>query len=393
MKPDTEKKLQNILENAIAQEELAGGCLLVQKEGQELLYLEAGMADRESRKTIARDQIYRLYSMSKPITSAAIMKLMEDGKIDLAQPVSDFISSFRNPKVEEQGKLIAAKREVTVRDLLGMVSGLVYDGYDGLAGKYADSVFADMEKRLLGTKPMTTLEFAERIGAGPLAFHPGESWQYGTSADILGAIVEIASGISFGEYLEQNFFRPLNMKDTAFFVPESKKERLVTAYETGENGKLIPYKGNHLGIINAVDREPAFESGGAGLVSTVDDYARFAQMLLQYGEFDGVRVLQSETVRFMTNGSMSSELDQKYVKYFPNQNGFQYGNLLRVMKDPGRACMISHRGEYGWDGWLGCHFCNDPESQVTILFMMQKTNSGTTHLVRKLRNVIWSEGI
>ncbi|HJA93191.1 MAG TPA: beta-lactamase family protein [Candidatus Eisenbergiella merdipullorum] len=391
MQKETKDKLRKMLEKAVADRELAGGCLLVRQHDEECCYLEAGMADVEVGKPIQRDQIYRLYSMSKPITGAAAMKLFEDGALDLGQSVSAYLPSFQDQLVEQDGRLVKADRQVQVRDLLNMSSGLVYNGETGFSGRHADMVFRELMERLFTDHPMTTKEFAVRMGEGPLLFQPGSSWKYGSGADVLGAVIEAAAGMPLGEYLEKNFFLPLGMEDTGFFVPEKKKDRLVTAYQADGKGALAPYRENHLGIINAMDRKPAFESGGAGLVSTIDDFARFAQMLLNGGELDGVRVLKPQTVRFMTSGALNGTQKEAFERNFPTMPGYDYGNLVRVMKEPGRSCTLNNAGEYGWDGWLGCYFANDPAADMTILFMMQMTDSGLTPLVRRLRNVIMSE--
>ena len=391
MKDETRKKLKGLMDKAVAEKELAGGCLLVRSHGEECCYLEAGMADVEAGKPIERDQIYRLYSMSKPVTGAAAMKLFEDGVLDLGQPVSAYLPSFQDSLVEQDGRLVKADRQIQVQDLLNMTSGLVYNGEAGLAGRHADEVFGELMDRLQTDHPMTTRELAVRLGQGPLLFQPGSSWKYGSSADVLGAVIEAAADMPFGEYLKKSFFEPLGMKDTGFFVPEEKRERLVTAYRADGKGGLEPYRENHLGIFNAMDRKPAFESGGAGLVSTVDDYARFAQMLLNGGELDGARVLKPRTIDYMTSGALNGTQREAFLRNFPTMPGFDYGNLVRVMKEPGKSCTLNNVGEYGWDGWLGCYFANDPAADMTILFMMQKTDSGLTPLVRRLRNVIMSE--
>lgn len=391
MKDETRKKLETLMGKAVEGKELAGGCLLVRQHGKECCYLEAGMADVEEKKTIERNQLYRLYSMSKPITGAAAMKLFEDGALDLGLPVSAYLPSFQDPMVEQDGRLVKADRQVQVQDLLNMTSGLVYNGDAGLPGRHADIVFGELEERMFSDHPMTTRELAVRLGEGPLLFQPGSSWKYGSSADVLGAVIEAAADMPFGEYLEKSFFEPLGMSDTGFFVPEEKRDRLVTVYQADGKGGLVPYRENHLGIFNAMDRKPAFESGGAGLVSTVDDYARFAQMLLNGGELDGVRVLRPRTVSYMTSGTLNGVQREAFVKNFSTMPGFDYGNLMRVMKNPAQSCTLNNEGEYGWDGWLGCYFANDPKADMTILFMMQKTDSGLTPLARRLRNVIMSE--
>lgn len=391
MKNETKKKLQNILDKAVAEQEVAGGCLIVIKDGQETCYIEAGMADRENEIPIKRNQIYRLYSMSKPITAAAVLKLVEDGMLDLAEPVSTFFPSYAHQMVERDGKLMDCCKVMTIQNLLHMTSGLTYGGDNSLNGEYMAKLFEQMDARLFSDSPMSTEEFASLLGEGPLAFCPGEGWHYGTSADVLGAVVQLVSGKTFGAYLEESIFKPLGMDDTGFYVPEEKRSRLAVAYDRDAEGHLIPYRGNHLGIINSMDQRPAFESGGAGLVSTVDDYARFAQMLLNKGQLNGVRVLNPVTVDFMTAGALNHVQEKDLEKRFAELCGYSYGNLCRVMKEPGKARMFGHIGEYGWDGWLGCHFANDPVTGSTIVFMMQKKDAGTTPLVRRMRNIVMSE--
>ena len=390
MKAELMNRMQEILEEAVAAKELAGGSLLVRQHGEELCYLQAGMADREKGEAVRRDHIYRLYSMSKPVTAAAAMVLFERGQLDLAEPVSRYLPEFSGQLVEENGRLVPAVREVTVKDLLGMTSGLMYNGNPGLTGAYVTELFRQVDERLLTDQAMTTAEIAGALGKGPLAFQPGSSWLYGTSADVLGAVVEAAAGMTFGEFLKKNIFEPLEMKDTGFFVPEGKGDRLAAAYRLNAAGELERYTQNHLGIINAMDRQPAFESGGAGIVSTIDDYARFAQMLLNEGELDGRRILQPATVRFMTAGQLTQVQREAFGRNFANMPGFSYGNLMRVMVDPGQSATLNHVGEYGWDGWLGCYFANDPAAGMTMLFMMQKTDAGLTSVVRRMRNLMIS---
>lgn len=390
MQADKKQKLQNVLNRAVLKKELTGGILLVRKEGKEECFLTSGYADVAKQIPIRRDHIFRLYSMSKPITGAAVMKLMEDGLIDLGEAVGEYIPAFRQIKVEEEGRIVPAKRELTIKDLLDMTSGLLYGDEESLSGKHAIQVFEETGDRLFSDNPVTTMEFAEKMAAGPLAFQPGKCWRYGTSADVLGAVVEAASGMRFGEYLKTAFFDPLGMEDTGFFVPESKRDRLAEVSEISPEGELILFTGNHLGILNAMDRQPAFESGGAGLVSTVDDYAKFAQMLLNGGEYNGKRIMQEETVRFMTSGSLSESQKQNLENDFYNLRGFNYGNMVRVLEKQGRGVAMGHVGEYGWDGWLGCYFVNDPVSASTMLLMMQRTNAGMTPLAKKLRNVMVS---
>jgi CubicO group peptidase (beta-lactamase class C family) len=381
-------QLKNVLRKAVDSSGIAGGNLMILKEGREIFYHEDGYADREEKLPLKRDSIFRLYSMSKPVTAAAAMILLERGEMDLFEPVGKFLDGFKNQMVEEGGRLVPAEREVMVKDLLSMTSGLVYGGY-GRAGQETEALFREMDGRLLGDSPMNTLEAMNRLGGCALAFHPGTSWQYGTSADVLGAVVEVVSGMRFGEFLEKEIFKPLGMKDTGFWVPPEKRGRLAKTYADDGAGGLTPYSGNHLDIVNRMDRIPAFESGGAGLVSTIDDAAAFTVMLMNEGSLNGVRILRPATVRYMT-ASVLDARQQKGFEPWINLCGHSYGNLMRVMTDCGKAGIIASPGEYGWDGWLGAYFCNCPAEDLTFLFMMQKTDTGTSTLTRKLRNIVLS---
>lgn len=382
------KQIKKIIRENIESNFIAGANLMVIKGGEEILYYEDGLADREDIVPIRRDSIFRLYSMTKPITSAALMILLERGEIDLYEPVSKYLYGFKNQMVDTGEGLVQVEREVTLKDLLAMTSGLVYGG-DNKAGKDTEDLFKEIDRRLLGDKPMATVDAMNRLGQCALSFQPGTSWSYGTSADVLGAVIEVASGKRFGEFLKEEIFEPLGMKDTGFWVSEEKRNRLVKTYEDDNNGGLKLYAGNHLGIVNKMDRNPAFESGGAGLVSTIDDYARFAKMLMNHGNLDGVRILKPHTVKYFTSGTLNGE-QQKSFDNWLTLCGHSYGNLMRVMTDSRKAGDLGSSGEYGWDGWLGPYFCNCPKESLIFLFMIQKTDAGTTTLTRKLRNIILS---
>ncbi|PFN97274.1 serine hydrolase [Bacillus sp. AFS076308] len=379
-------QVKKILTNSIEKNEIAGGNVMVIKGGKEIFYHEDGLADREAGLPIRRDSIFRLYSMSKPVTAAAVMILLERGEIDLYEPVSQFLDGFKYQMVCEGDRLVPTEREVTLTDLLSMTSGLVYGGVNR-AGRETEALFQEIDNRLFSDSPMGTVEAMNKLGKCALAFQPGSNWQYGISADVLGAVVEVVSGKRFGEFLQKEIFGPLDMQDTGFWVPEEKRFRLVNAYADNGKGELLLYTGNHLGIINKMDREPAFESGGAGLVSTIDDYARFAKMLMNEGSLNGVQILRPKTVKYLTSGTLNAAQQKGFDNWF-TLSGHSYGNLMRVMTDCSKAGGLGSLGEYGWDGWLGAYFCNCPKDDVTFLFMIQKTDAGTTALTRKLRNIL-----
>ena len=274
-------QITDILAAAVENRECAGINVLVRRHGEEVLYTQAGMADIGEGRLIQRDSIFRLYSQTKPVTAAAVMLLVERGLIDLMDGVDKFLPGFRNPRVvDNRGCITKATRAPWIMELLGMTAGLCYPDGDA-AGQYAARVFEDAHREIRAGSGIPTVEFMNRLGEQPLAFNPGTHWRYSTCADVLGAVVEVVSGKRFGEFLKEELFIPLNMVDTAFFVPEEKWDRFVTCYERGAEG-LTPWTGMNLAC-GVYDREPAFESGGAGLVSTLEDYSHFADMMMNKG--------------------------------------------------------------------------------------------------------------
>ena len=390
-------KLENVLKEtlkiSIENCEVAGANLLVVKDGKEIIYVQEGMADRETGRKIERDTIFRMYSQTKPVTAVAAMMLMERGLLDFYAPVSEFLPSFAQMCVAKGGERIPCTRQILVNDLLNMTSGLVYPDEGTEAGRAADKVFQEVCSRLHSKEPMTTRELVDKLSVCPLSFEPGSSWAYGTSADVLGAVIEVVSGKRLSEFMREEIFEPLGMKDTAFWVPKEKQGRLAKSYETveKENGgkELVLYTGDNLAVRNDMAVPPAYEAGGAGLVSTLDDYSRFAAMLLNEGSLDGVQILKPKTVEFFRSGELLPAQQDSFRNWI-GLEGYSYGNLMRVCKNPPRSGMMTRKGEYGWDGWLGAYFANFPEEKMTILMGTQKKDGGTFGLTRKLRNVILS---
>lgn len=367
---------------------VAGVNCMVLQHGRELAYYEAGYRDVAGNKKMTRDTIFRLYSMTKPVTSAAAMILLEEGKIDLLDPVSKFLPGFQDQYVIENGVKIPVTKPATIQNLLNMTSGLVYPGEGNPAEIRNTPLMEEIIAKLSTPEALKTVDIANRIGELPLAFMPGTTWQYGLSADVLGAVIEVVSGMSYGEFLKKRIFEPLGMQDTAFYVPAARQDRLAKVYRETEDG-LVEEHFSHLGIQNTMEWEPAFESGGAGLTSTIDDYARFTQMLLQKGEYQGRRILSQETVRFMTTAHVSAQ-QQRGVETWESLAGYTYGNLMRIMTSPESAGGLGSLGEYGWDGWLGTYMMNDPAHDLTFLMMYQRTDSGTVGYSRKMRNVLFA---
>jgi len=386
---DLKSKVDGLLNRAIENGDIAGANLLILKNGEELLYTEAGYANVEDKRPFKRDTICRIYSMTKPITATAAMILVERGMLELGQPIADIMEEFKFPMVWEGDEKVPARRWTLVKDLLSMTSGMSY-GSDDPAGHEVWRILEEMDARLYGDNPMTTMELTKRIAKCGLSFHPGDKWMYGTSADVLDALIEKITGMPYGEFLKKEIFEPLGMDDTGFFVPAEKRDRLADVYEKTENGVKLCIT-NHLGIKYTQDKEPAFQSGGAGLVSTVDDYAKFATMLMNKGTYNGKQILKPRTVEFLTTGKLTPWQQESVWRSWDGMYGYGYGNLMRVMEEPGMAMFETWKGEYGWDGWLGTYFCNSPSNGVTILLYCQKKDAGTMDVTKRIRNVIASE--
>lgn len=386
---DKQRLVQECMDRAVYKQEVAGVVALEIKEGKEVLFAKSGFADIKNGIPMSRDTIFRLYSQSKPITAATAMVLVEDGILDLGEPVGDYIDSFNNQTYLSKGKVhkVPSDKKMRIRDLMNMTSGLVYPGINTPTEVAVGRLMTNMEKRLGTDKMMTTMEFADKIGRIPLNFIPGSHFQYGTSADVLGAVIEKASGMRFGDFVRARILDPLRMNDTDFYVPDSKKDRLAKAYRNVK-GRLIEFHGDRLVIRNNGDINP-FESGGAGLFSTVDDYARFAHMLINGGKFGNKRLLSENSVKFLTSGKLLP-YQQLDLEKWQGLEGFTYGNLMRVLDDPSQATIIGNKGEYGWDGWLGAYFVNDPSTKTTFIMLVQRFDYGTGPLTRKLRNIIFS---
>ena len=382
------RRIPEIMQEMTDKAYVSGVTCMVLQNGEEQCYYETGYRDIAAGYKMTRDTIHRMYSMTKPVTAAAAMILLEEGKIDLMDQVSDYLPGFRNQYIIERGVIVPVKQPMTIQHLLNMTSGLVYPGEGNPAEIRCDKLMEEVKSKLLTEQAITTVELANRIGKLPLAFIPGTTWQYGLSADVLGAVVEAVSGMRFGEFLAKRLFEPLGMIDTAFYVPQDKQNRLAKVYRDGEQG-LVEETGYNLAIQNKMEIPPAFESGGAGLCSTIDDYAKFTQMLLEGGTYQGVRILAPKTVEYMTTAHVTPA-QQRGVDTWESLAGHTYGNLMRILVDPGAAVGIGSKGEYGWDGWLGTYMMNDPAHKLTLLIMHQKVDSGTTAYTRRIRNVLFS---
>ena len=380
-------KIDALLQEAVDKGQFAGVNALVIRDGKEEYYGQAGVADIEKGIGIARDTIFRMFSMSKPVTAAAAMILVERGMIDLLDPVEKYLPGFKDQTCYTEGGVAKVEIPVTIKDLLGMVSGLPYGGAQGYAEIRMQQLWDEVAAGQREGRETGTVEFANRMGQLPLAFAPGKKWQYGVSADIMGAVIEVVTGKNFGAFLREEIFEPLGMHDTGFYLPEEKKHRFAATYRLTEKG-LERWTGAHLCILPEYHKEPEFQSGGAGLLSTIEDYAKFAMMLANGGELDGKRILSKRTVRFMTQNQLSDE--QKKYMTWDSLKGHGYGNFMRVVEHEGMTVSIAPKGEFGWDGWLGTYFCVDPEDKMVLMFFVQRIDAGTTDYTRRFRSMAYA---
>lgn len=389
--------IKPLLKKYVDEQKVAGVNLLVFKDDKEICYFEEGFANVEKQIPFARNTICRLFSMSKPITSVAAMILIEQGKLDLAEEVGRYIPEFWNLKVctepGRNGKAHKSYRNVTIQDLLNMTSGYTYGAWNesAPAGEHLTSdLINELNNDVLHDNKMTTLEVAKRLAAIPVSFEPGTDYQYGLSADILGAVIEIASGMRFSDFLKKYIFIPLGMNDTDFYVPAEKQNRFAQSYEEISGQKMKLFTSPNLGIQPFMDKIPAFESGGAGLCSTIDDYMKFVCMLVNGGELYGKRILQEKTVDFMTKARLRTNLQKHFNEKMEHLSGYTYCNLVRIAAEPGKCKAITEEGEFGWDGWLGPYMSVDIKNHLGIVMMMQKVNSGTWDLTRKMKNIVYT---
>lgn len=379
-----QERIAALINQEIEKGEIAGANIMVLHKGKEIFFDCYGYADKENKFPVKRDTIFRLFSMSKPITAVAAMILVERGEIDVRDAVSKYIPAFANQKVWCDGKEVPAERDITVWDCLNMTTGIPYPDLSCESGRQMDELFKELIARRENGEVVTTMDYVNRIAQIPLVFQPGERWMYGLSADILGAVIEVVSGKKYSKFLQDEIFLPLGMKDTGFYVPTDKEWRFAKNYDM-VNGELVPFTRSHLG--EYYKQDVAFESGGAGMVSTIEDYSHFTQMLVNGGTYNGVRILGRKTVAYMAQNHLRPE--QMEALNWDSNLGCGYGCLMRVLINQSAAGTNGSLGEYGWDGWTGNYMTVDPTEELTILYFIQRCGAGFTPTMRKLRSVIY----
>ena len=354
------QRINRAMQEWVDQEKLPGFLTMIARRGKVVHIEKVGMMDVEASKPVEFDTIFRIYSMSKPITSVAVMMLYEEGHFQLNDPVSKYIPEFKDLKVykgktESGFEVVDAEREMTVRDLLRHTSGLSY----GWSGSPVDELY---QKANIFAPDSNLTEMIRKLGLIPLLHQPGTVWEYSVSTDVLGYLVEVISGMRFDEFLEERMFQPLGMVDTGFHVPEEKMGRLATLYSpVSEDDDTL----------KRVDVGPLehqlgdfFHSGGGGLLSTASDYMRFCQMLLNGGELDGVRLLSPKTIDLMTRDHLSD--DHPF-----DAPGVGFGLGFAVITDLAQYGGLGSEGNYAWGGAASTVFWIDPKEELVGLLMTQ----------------------
>ena len=380
------ERIASAIQKSMDDGRIAGGVSLVARHGKIAYFKAVGNADRDAKKPMRTDSILRICSMSKPLTSVAVMMLYEEGRFTLNEPVSDFLPEFKNMKVLDPpwpqdktsppGALVDAKRPITIFHLLTHTSGLTYGGAR-LSKAYRDAGVTTGLVQQEGT----IAEGVKKMASVPLLFQPGDVWEYSLADDVLGRLVEVVSGMPFDKFLEERLFKPLGMKDTCFFLPEEKVARLATAYT------YYPEKGLQPILYGQVVKEGEFDpgysadypyrgprtyfSGGAGLCSTAEDYYRFCQMMLNGGELNGVRIISRKSVELMSQNHVQGKRDDGY--------GLGFGDI----SEPKQLTELGSVGAYHWGGFYYTTFVIDPKEDLIAIFMGQLHPTGGLNLDSK----------
>jgi CubicO group peptidase (beta-lactamase class C family) len=351
-------RIDEVIRRHIDNRHIAGAVTLVARKGKVVHFEAQGLKDLESKQPITRDTLFRMASSTKPVTGVAVLMMVEEGKVRLNDPVSKFIPEFKGMKVavqpypEAEVQLVAAEREITIRDLMTHTSGLLSSGL-GSRRASQGSVWPGEKDTLESLVP--------KLARVPLDFQPGTRWRYSGLAgiDTLGRVVEVASGQNFDEFLRRRIFEPMGMTDTFFVVPDDRKERLATVYRGTDNG---------LEKSTFTLRFPkGYYSGAGGLSSCAADYFRFAQMLANRGEFGGHRLLSPRAVELMSSNHVGDMMPGQLGR----PPGMGFGLTVEVLVDSVRAGSFRSNGSFGWDGAFGTHFWVDPRAQLVGVFLVQ----------------------
>ena len=360
----------------VADGRAAGTSALIWQDGSEVYFGTAGMADRAAKRPMRRDTIAQIYSMTKPVTGVALMQLWEQGKFHLDDPLAKYLPEYAAMRVYAgkdaagQPRYVAAERPITIRDILRHTAGFAY----GAGPTPAHDAYVAAEPLAL-TIPLS--EASRRLASVPLLYQPGTRWEYSIAVDVQAALVEKLSGQPFADYVRTHIFEPLKMRETAWRQPDARLPRFA-AMNVKKDGKLVQQAAAEAQLLNFGDH--ALTPGGFGLAATLDDYQRFARMLLNEGELDGARILRSSTVRLMATDQLDSAIKER--AWLPGKGAVGFGLDFAVRKSPPQTRQENRGavGEYFWDGMASTLFWVDPANRLTAVFFVQTIPfDGTLH--------------
>ena len=373
-------RLTGAFQKEIANKKLPGVVMMVSRRGRLVYSTALGLRDPKGTDPMRTNSLFRIYSMTKPIVSVGAMLLVEDGTLLLTDPVSKWLPAFKDVKVSTASGEVAAERPMTVQDLLRHTAGLPYGELtqnaavkDALAkaGLFKPGVIE------FDARDMTGAEQVERLSKIPLLYQPGSTWEYSLASDLLGRVIEAASGKRLGDFLSERIFKPLKMTDTAFWVSEANKGRLAEPFETDA------VAGTPIKLID-VSKQPGNDSGGAGAVSTGGDYLRVAQMLANGGTLDGQRIMSRATLKLMTSDHLGSRLPLAATPggMVLGASTYTFGLGFAVRPSDGIAPFPGSAGDFNWGGYAGTFFWVDPKEQLVATLMVQ--SAGTLRLYHRL---------
>lgn len=380
-------RLTPIFTKEVESKQLPGVSIMVARRGRVVYAKAFGVRDPSKPDAMTLDTLFRIYSMTKPMASVAAMILVEEGRLQLSDPVSKHLPAFKDMKVVTPNGDVPATRAMTVQDLLRHTSGLTYGELNTNPAIKEELTNAGLAKPGVidfDARDMTAAEQVERLAKVPLMHQPGSAWEYSLSTDLLGRVIEAASGRRLGDFMAERIFRPLRMNDTAFFVPEAKMSQLAASFDKD------PVTGNPFKLID-VSKQPGNDSAGAGAVSTVPDYMRFAQMMLNGGMLDGQRILSPHTVRYMTSDHLGPRIPiaQTLGGSVLTPTLYTFGLGFAVRPADGLASWPGSTGDYYWGGYAGTIFWVDPREQIVAVMMMQSPGAQRLYHRNLLRQLVY----
>jgi CubicO group peptidase (beta-lactamase class C family) len=381
-------RIDRTLREMVAHDRVAGASVLIWKNGREAYFGTAGYADREAKTPFRRDTLTQVWSMTKPVTGVALMTLWEQGRFSLDEPLAKYLPEYADVKVfagtDSAGKPIlkAPDRPIVIRDIMRHTAGFVTDGGD--AGP--EKIFSEVDPLNLAN---TLDEFSRKLVTVPLAYDPGTQWRYSPAVDVQARLVEKLSGEPFEAYVREHVFDPLGMRDSAWTQSEARYARLAAAYAAGPDGKLSRKSDADTRLFNFSDRK--LTRGGAGIATTMNDYLRFARMLLNRGALDGVRILKPSTVKLMSTDQLDPKITERAWLPTKGNGGFGFDFFVRTGQPKDAAENRGTVGEFWWDGAWSTLFWIDSANDMIVLFFTQKEPwDGTLH--HDIREAVYGPG-